>query len=207
MMQALLAGAPADVAAALHSADDPDSLRSCLGQLISSCDVVVAAGGVSMGTRDYVPGVLDELGVELAFRRVAQKPGKPLTFGRAADGTCVFGMPGNPVSVLVSMEEYLVPALRRAAGHSACRKHDLTGRAGFEHRRKPGRDELLRVRAVRGAKGWELELPGSSGSGDLMSTADTNALAVVGGDLLKVTPGCGLTFHLHSFHAGEAAFR
>lgn len=207
MMRALLDGAWADVKTVLHAADDPESLRSSLSQLISSCDVVVAAGGVSMGTRDYVPGVLKELGVVLAFDRVAQKPGKPLTFGTAPDGTRVFGMPGNPVSVLVSVEEYLLPALRRAAGHASFEKRDLRGRACFSHRAKPGRDELLRVRAVYDDSEWSLELPDSSGSGDLMSTASTNALAVLEADRLNVEPGCDLLFHLYSFAAGEAAFR
>jgi molybdenum cofactor synthesis domain-containing protein len=206
MMRTLLAGAPGEVCAAMHSADDPDSLRSCLDQLISACDVVVVAGGVSMGTRDYVPGVLKELGVEILFDRVAQKPGKPLTFGLAPQGARVFGMPGNPVSGLVCMEEYLLPALRKAAGMGSFAKRDHFGTAGFAHSKKPKRLEFVRVMARLEDTGWKLEMPESSGSGDLMSTRDTNALAVVERRATSVAPGERLLFHLYSFAAGGIAF-
>lgn len=206
MMRAVLCHAPCVTVAALHAADDPASLESCLGQLLDACDVVVAAGGVSMGTRDYVPGVMRGLGVDIAFDRVAQKPGKPLTFGTLKGGARVFGMPGNPVSVLVGMEEYLLPALRKASGLTAFGKRTYTGSCQFTHAKKKGRMEYLRVMAQPSSDGWVLRKPETSGSGDLMSACDTCALAIAPREATRISVDQQLPFHLFSFHAGETAF-
>src|SRR5262249_62191035 len=81
-------------------------------------DVLVISGGVSMGKFDLVPQVLEELGVRTVFRHVAQRPGKPLWFGTAASGAAVFGLPGNPVSSLVCLRRYVLPALLGSLGHA-----------------------------------------------------------------------------------------
>jgi molybdopterin molybdotransferase len=80
--------------------------------------ILVLSGGVSMGTKDYVPGVLQELGVEPHFHQVAMKPGKPLFFGTRGE-TLVFGLPGNPVSSFCGFELFVRPAIRKMAGHAA----------------------------------------------------------------------------------------
>jgi len=78
----------------------------------------VLSGGVSAGRFDHVPGVLASLGVRQVFHRIAQRPGKPMWFGVSATGKPVFALPGNPVSVLVCLARYVLPALARAAGRA-----------------------------------------------------------------------------------------
>ena len=106
---------PAEITDA-HVPDDPAEIASCLGRLLQQCDVIVVSGGVSVGRFDHVPAVLTRLAVRKVFHTVAQRPGKPMWFGAASDGTLVFGLPGNPVAVLVCMLRYVLPALARAAG-------------------------------------------------------------------------------------------
>jgi molybdopterin molybdotransferase len=110
----------------------------------AAADLVLSTGGVSVGDFDFVKEALDAIGVERFFWRVAQKPGKPLTFGRR-DATLFFGLPGNPVSALVCFAVYAWPALRRMAGHT--RLHLPSARAvlGVPVRRKPGLTEFVRV--------------------------------------------------------------
>ena len=96
--------------------DDHDGLTSALRTALAA-DVLVVAGGVSVGKFDLVPAVLAELGVTAHFRQVRMKPGKPLLFGTTGD-TLVFGLPGNPVSAFVCFELFVRPALRVSAGHA-----------------------------------------------------------------------------------------
>ena len=96
--------------------DHRDSLRPLVHEGLSA-DVLILSGGVSAGTLDLVPGVLEEAGVTPLFHKVEMKPGKPLFFGRHSSGL-VFGLPGNPVSALVCFELFVRPALRRLAGHA-----------------------------------------------------------------------------------------
>lgn len=199
-----LAGFPVRLLA--HSADDPDSLRSTAEQLLEAGDVLIAAGGVSLGVRDYVPAVLESLGVVIRFRNVAQKPGKPLLFGSDPAGKPVFGLPGNPVSVMVALEEYVLPLLRRMSGFTDFRKRDFHGVLSGPFAKTSGRRHFLRVLAVRGEGGWVLHLPETSGSGDLMSVSATNALATVAEDVTLVEPGRPVPFHFLSSSAGELAF-
>jgi molybdopterin molybdotransferase len=95
--------------------DDIDALRAQLTANLRDADVLVLSGGVSMGKADFVPQVLAELGVELVFHKVSQRPGKPLWFGKGPEQQLVFALPGNPVSALVCSRQYLIPALARAS--------------------------------------------------------------------------------------------
>jgi molybdopterin molybdotransferase len=97
-----------------HVRDDPVALGERLAVHLAAHDVLVLSGGVSMGRFDYVPQVLRELGVTELLHRVAQRPGKPLWFGRGPEGQAVLGLPGNPVSALVCAVRYLLPALASA---------------------------------------------------------------------------------------------
>ena len=94
--------------------DEPAALKAALAEGMTR-DVLAVSGGVSMGDYDLVPGLLKELGTEIFFEKVAMQPGKPTVFGRCGD-TAVFGLPGNPVSVMVACELFLVPALRKMMG-------------------------------------------------------------------------------------------
>jgi molybdopterin molybdotransferase len=102
-----------------HLRDDRAELRERLRFHLETHDVLVLTGGVSVGRFDLVPSVLEELGVRAIFHKVAQRPGKPLWFGIAPSGAAVFGLPGRPVSSLVCLVRFVLPALRGSLGQSA----------------------------------------------------------------------------------------
>jgi molybdopterin molybdotransferase len=99
-----------------HLVDEPELLRERLGEILDESNVLILSGGVSMGQADYVPQVLDDLGVKLVFHKISQRPGKPMWFGIGPAGQAVFALPGNPVSSLVCCRQYVLPALFRASG-------------------------------------------------------------------------------------------
>lgn len=96
--------------------DDRDSMLRSVRELHDEHDVLILSGGVSMGRFDFVPSVLEELEVELVFHRVMQRPGRPLWFGMSCDTKPVFALPGNPVSTMVCLRRYVIPALQQALG-------------------------------------------------------------------------------------------
>ena len=96
--------------------DDLDAMRVAIKSLHDEHDVLVLSGGVSMGKYDYVPQIMTELGVELVFHKVLQRPGLPMWFGVSAAGRPVFALPGNPVSSLVCFVRYACPALLKSLG-------------------------------------------------------------------------------------------
>ena len=101
-----------------HVMDEADEIRSRLEFHLRTHDVLILSGGVSMGRFDLVPRVLEDLGVRAVFHKVAQRPGKPMWFGVAGSGATVFGLPGNPVSTLMCLSRYVVPALFTAMGQT-----------------------------------------------------------------------------------------
>jgi molybdopterin molybdotransferase len=144
LLGAALASAGAEVTLIPHAADTREAHREALEQTLSN-DVVISTGGVSVGEHDIVREIERELGVRELFWRVALRPGKPLSFG-IRERTLIFGIPGNPVSVLVCFELFVRPAL--AALQSASKPGPAFARgtlaAGVE--RNPERDEMIRVR-------------------------------------------------------------
>lgn len=113
---AMLADHRFDDARSDHLPDEPETLEARLAEHLQQADVLILSGGVSMGKADFVPGVLENLRVEKLFQRISQRPGKPLWFGRGADGQAVFALPGNPVSATVCCRHYVLPALYAASG-------------------------------------------------------------------------------------------
>jgi molybdopterin molybdotransferase len=101
-----------------HVRDDEGELEQRLSFHLRTHDVLILSGGVSMGKLDLVPKVLEKLGVTLVFHHVAQRPGKPMWFGVSQSGPAVFALPGNPVSTLVCLARYVLPALRAAMGQA-----------------------------------------------------------------------------------------
>jgi molybdopterin molybdotransferase len=144
MLAAALAVAGAEIVSAPSVPDDEASLREALERGLES-DVLVTSGGVSVGEHDLVRAVERQLGVKELFWRVAIKPGKPLAFGARGD-TLVFGLPGNPVSALVSTELFVKPALRALQGISGPLPRFEPGRLGSGRRCNPERDEFVRAR-------------------------------------------------------------
>lgn len=101
-----------------HINDDLSELKRRLKFHLETHDVLVLSGGVSMGKFDLVPKALDELGVRPIFHKIAQRPGKPFWFGVASSGAAVFALPGNPVSTLVCLRRYVIPALFASLGQA-----------------------------------------------------------------------------------------
>ena len=99
-----------------HIVDDAAALQQRLKQHLESYEVLILSGGVSMGKFDLVPAALAACGVQQVFHKVAQRPGKPFWFGTAPNGAAVFALPGNPVSTLVCLARYVIPALGAAMG-------------------------------------------------------------------------------------------
>jgi len=99
-----------------HLPDDPDALLEKINRLHEEAGVLILSGGVSMGKYDYVPAILDELGVKVVFHKILQRPGLPMWFGISTTGKPVFALPGNPVSTLVCLTRYVIPAITAAMG-------------------------------------------------------------------------------------------
>ena len=99
-----------------HLPDDLPTLRTRLRAHLETHDVLVLSGGVSMGRFDYVPQVLEELGIAVVFHKISQRPGRPMWFGVGAGGKTVYALPGNPVSTLVCLVRYVLPGLEIALG-------------------------------------------------------------------------------------------
>ncbi|MDE2304920.1 MAG: molybdopterin molybdotransferase MoeA, partial [Gammaproteobacteria bacterium] len=99
-----------------HLPDDAARLTERLALHLTTHEVLILSGGVSMGRFDLVPRALQQLGVQQVFHRIAQRPGKPMWFGIGPSGQAVFGLPGNPVSTLVCLSRYVIPAIAAAMG-------------------------------------------------------------------------------------------
>jgi molybdopterin molybdotransferase len=152
LIEAQLASAGAAVERLSSVADDEDAHRAALAHGLEA-DVLVTSGGVSVGPHDLVRRIEAELGVEEVFWGVSVKPGKPISFG-VADGTrLVFGLPGNPVSVLVGFELFVRPAVLALQGVTDPLPRFERGRLGGDVERNPARDELVRGRLVLDAEG------------------------------------------------------
>ena len=104
-----------------HAPDEAEALRTLLQRVFSATDIVVITGGVSKGSRDLVPDIISELGGEEILHGVAQRPGKPMAVWKVPSGPVVFGLPGNPVSALVCLHRYVIPALRHWSGEVTVR--------------------------------------------------------------------------------------
>ena len=169
--------------------DQPEALKAAIAKAIATADVVLSSGGVSVGDYDYVDRILAELGAEIHIRAVAVKPGKPLTVatfpadqgGEAQASILYFGLPGNPVSALVTFWRFVQPALRKLSGLAdSWRPMMVQGRSRQDLRSDGKRESYLwgRTHLVDGQ--YEFELAGGShSSGNLINLAQTNSLAVL----------------------------
>ena len=151
----------------------PDVLKERIAQHLEQSDVLILSGGVSMGKADYVPEVLTELGVKVAFHKVSQRPGKPMWFGIGPNGQAVFALPGNPVSALVCSRQYVIPALRQMSGMAAAAPQfaSLTTDVSF----KPKLTNFLPVKLISNAAGQVLAMPvHTNTSGDFAALSGTD---------------------------------
>ena len=155
----------------------------------SRADVVLTSGGVSVGDLDLVKDALDALGVERLFWQVAQKPGKPLAFGRLGD-RLVFGLPGNPVSALVCFHLYVRPALRRLQGHRRLHAPLVEASLARSVRKAKALTEFVRVQLAWTDDGW-VATPLPSQSSGVLTALGSGAALLVGPPALDELPAAG----------------
>lgn len=136
----------------LHVPDSREQISKAFARALKKADVVVSAGGVSVGDFDFVKEVLNDLRVKTVFWRVAMKPGKPNYFGTRG-ARLVFGLPGNPVSALVSFEMLVMPALRKMMGIHSFEMLNSSATLESDVRKRAGRIEFVRAIASRSSDG------------------------------------------------------
>jgi molybdenum cofactor synthesis domain-containing protein len=181
MLLALVAQAGAEPVDLGLVRDDEQALAAAIEQAAVSCDALVTSGGVSMGDFDVVKLVLDKIG-RMQWMQVAIKPAKPFAFGLlGADETPVFGLPGNPVSSLVSFELFARPALRQMMGHRRPGRPEVIAVADEGLPRRPdGKTQFTRVQTSFEPDGrCHVRSVGAQGSHQLAATASAGGLAVV----------------------------
>ncbi|MEX5748248.1 gephyrin-like molybdotransferase Glp [Massilia sp. X63] len=182
--------------------DDPQALEAALRSACENADAIITSGGVSVGAADYTRQIMAKLG-DVTFWKIGMRPGRPLAFGRVSSNgrsAFLFGLPGNPVAVMVSFYFFARDALLRMMGADAPLPL-LRARSGGAIRKKPGRTEYQRGILARGADGQpEVRITGAQGSGILRSMSEANCMVVLhdeqgnvaAGDMVDIIPFEGL---------------
>jgi molybdopterin molybdotransferase len=161
--------------------DDRDKLKAAISQAINSADLVLSTGGVSVGDYDYVDRILEELGGKIHVRSVAVKPGKPLTVATFSNSCLYFGIPGNPVSALVSCWRFVQPALKKLSGLSENWQPSFIKARSRSKLHSDGKRETYiwgKLLLVNGEYEFELA-SGSQNSANLINLAQTSGLAML----------------------------
>ena len=191
--------------------DDPTALEAVFMQAAATADAVITSGGVSVGEADHTKQVMAQLG-DVLFWRIAMRPGRPMAIGRISGGgggggsvgghqAILFGLPGNPVAVMVTFYAFVRDALLAMSGASAQPLPMLRAASTAAIRKKPGRTEYQRGTVSRAADGaWLVAINGAQGSGILRSMSEANGLVVLphasgdvaAGELVDVLPFDGL---------------
>ncbi len=179
--------------------DDRDRIRETFLRAAAIADVVITSAGASVGDADYVKEVLDEIG-EVNFWKLAMKPGRPLSFGKI-DHAHFFGLPGNPVSVMVTFYQFVLPALRQLMGEENWVPLRFPARTLNRLKKRPGRTEFQRGYLVQDDSGdLTVHSTGDQGSGILSSMSQANCFIVLDidsdgaqvGEMVTVEPFAGL---------------
>jgi len=172
--------------------DDPTLLETALRQAAENADAVITSGGVSVGEADHTKAVMEKLG-EVLFWKLAIRPGRPMAIGRIESrghSAILFGLPGNPVAVMVTFYALVRDALLGMSGATAIALPMLRAATTTAIRKRPGRTEYQRGIVSRGADGrWQVALTGSQGSGILRSMSLANGLIVLPHDHGHVAAG------------------
>ena len=172
--------------------DDPALLEAAFASAARQAEAIITSGGVSVGEADHTKATMKKLG-DVAFWRIAMRPGRPMAVGRIpsslrpaeggpnpAQAAVLFGLPGNPVAVMVTFLAFVRPALLRMMGSAAPQPPLLKARSAEAIRKKAGRTEYQRGLVTRHADGWlQVRITGNQGSGVLSSMVDANGLIVL----------------------------
>ena len=159
------------------AADDPGSLRDHLARAMD-CDLLVTTAGISVGEHDYLRLVMEDMGGELRFWKLRMRPGAPVGFG-VLDRLPWIGLPGNPVSTMVTFELFVRPAIRRMMGHRLYFRRSAPVRVAETISVRPRLQHFLRGVVSEGPSGFEARLTGPQGSGILTSMVQANALLII----------------------------
>jgi len=177
--------------------DDPIALKTAFSQAASTADVIISSGGVSVGEADFTKQVMQELG-DIGFWKIAMRPGRPMAFGTLKPvpnqhpprSTLFFGLPGNPVAVMVTFYQFVQSALLQLSGATQLRPPLTQAIASAAIRKKPGRTEYQRGILEIGPDGRTQVRPtGSQGAGILRSMSEANCFIVLGHEQDNVTAG------------------
>jgi molybdopterin molybdotransferase len=169
--------------------DDPLLLEQALVAAAKTADVVMTSGGVSVGEADFMKLLLEKLG-QVVFWKIAMKPGRPLAYGKVGNAH-YFGLPGNPVSVMVTFYQFVREALLILMGNSHPLPIPLLQAVCVDEIKKvPGRTEFQRgVLSQNAAGDWQVRLTGNQGSGILSSMSEANCFVVLGENCANVAAG------------------
>jgi molybdopterin molybdotransferase len=168
--------------------DDPEELAKAFRQASAQADVVITTGGVSVGEADFVRGLMTRLG-EVLFWKIAMRPGRPMAFGKIGEAF-LFGLPGNPVAVMVTFYQFVRDALLHLSGRTDDYTVPLLKVASSQALRKvPGRTEYQRGILFREGEQWKVRTTGHQGAGVLRSMSEANCFIVLEHERGKVQPG------------------
>ncbi len=180
--------------------DKKEDLKEKINNALHA-DIIISSGGVSVGDYDFVKEVLADLGVEMKFWKVAMRPGQPLAFGIIA-GKPTFGLPGNPVSVMVSFEQFVRPSIRKMTGHKKLFRPIITAIAKEKITTSKGKKYFIRCHVQQQENTWYASSTGMQGSGILMSMAEANGLMIIPEMQESVNPGDKVKIQLLDEEAG-----
>ena len=168
--------------------DDPALLEAAFASAAANADAIVTSGGVSVGEADFTRQMMARLG-EVLFWRIAMRPGRPMAFGRIGNAF-LFGLPGNPVAVMVTFYQFVRDALLHLSGRSGDCSVPLFGvKSSHAIRKVPGRTEYQRGVLFREGAEWRVRTTGQQGSGVLRSMSEANCFIVLEHERGKVEAG------------------
>lgn len=174
--------------------DNIDETADKLKEAMKS-DIIITSGGVSMGKYDFIPDVMKNLGVDVKIQKIMMKPGKPLVFGNMGN-KLFFGLPGNPVSVMVSFMQFVRPALLKMAGAEKLEKPVMTAILTEEIKKKPGRKYFIRGKYSIAGNEVHVKKTGEQGSGILTSMSEANCLIILSEEAGNIKPGTPVKIQL-----------
>ena len=175
--------------------DDPKILATKLKAAVAKNDMVILTGGVSVGKYDYVPEAVRKIGAKVLFHGVAMKPGKPQLYATLSGNRHIFGLPGNPLSVLTGFGELVLPAIRRLSGFQANECHvTLKLPLATQARNKTNRAAFVLGKLIWSSKGLQVAPLKSCGSADLVAGAQADGVLQVPYGVKKVSAGELVTF-------------
>ncbi len=179
--------------------DQPDAIRQALTDAAQQADLVISTGGVSMGEADYIKPALEAIGSS-EFWKIAIKPGRPLTLGQI-DGSTFMGLPGNPVAVMVTFSQFVLPAIHALAGSRPKRPILLNATATDRIRKRPGRYEFQRgIASLDANNQWQVGKTGKQGSGILTSMSRANCFIVLPDENAGVEAGDPVSIQLFDWN-------